>query len=142
VKTDCVGWDKDARCCTMLSELLCARKKCPFYKTKEQAEADREKAQKRLSKVAVGNVENMPETISASLSAAGEKPTLAFHSEKMKKKRDRQDYQKDRKAEMIKNGLCPVCGKKTDRPGKYRCSVCFEREKAYRKARAAILWET
>ena len=143
MKTDCAGWDKNAHTCTILTEVLCIRRSCPFYKTKEQADAEREKAQKRLSRVAVGNVDNMPDTIAASLSAAGEKPTLAFHSENMKKKkRDRTDYNKEHQAEMIKQGLCPRCGKKNDRPGKFRCTSCAEKEKAYRKARAAILWET
>lgn len=32
VKTDCFGYDKEKKDCKVMTELLCAKKKCSFYK--------------------------------------------------------------------------------------------------------------
>lgn len=38
VKTDCFGYDTDKKECIVMTELLCLRKKCSFYKQREAAE--------------------------------------------------------------------------------------------------------
>ena len=47
-KTDCFGY-KAGRC-TVLTELFCTKEKCAFYKTKEQYDSDREKAEKNIGR--------------------------------------------------------------------------------------------
>lgn len=43
VKTDCFGYDKDKKDCIVMTELLCLRKKCSFYKPREAAEGSSQK---------------------------------------------------------------------------------------------------
>lgn len=45
-KTDCFGYKSGN--CTVLTELFCKKGKCPFCKTKEQYDSDREKAEKKF----------------------------------------------------------------------------------------------
>lgn len=128
VKWDCDGLEKGG--CKILMETLCVtRGQCPFYKTKEQAKRDREKAQKRIDAIERGEI------ISPGLNA---KPREAT---KEKPKRERGEYMAQRLEKMKAEGKCPYCGKKNDRPGKTRCSACSAREMALRKARAYFLGE-
>ena len=39
-KTDCFGYDTDKCECKVMTELLCARKKCSFYKPKEGCDSN------------------------------------------------------------------------------------------------------
>ena len=39
-KTDCFGYDKEKKDCKVMTELLCARKKCSFYKPKERSDTN------------------------------------------------------------------------------------------------------
>ena len=39
-KTDCFGYDKEKGDCKVMTELLCARKKCSFYKPKERSDTN------------------------------------------------------------------------------------------------------
>ena len=43
IKTDCFGY-RSNHVCGALSEMLCARKECPFYKTAEKFAEDAKKA--------------------------------------------------------------------------------------------------
>ena len=47
-KRDCFGY-KAGRC-TVLTELFCTKENCAFYKTKEQYDKDREKAEKNIGR--------------------------------------------------------------------------------------------
>jgi hypothetical protein len=40
IKTDCFVYEKDKRDCKVMTELLCARKKCSFYKPKERSDSN------------------------------------------------------------------------------------------------------
>ena len=40
VQIDCFGYDKDKRDCKVMTELLCARKKCSFYKPRERSDTN------------------------------------------------------------------------------------------------------
>lgn len=41
IKSDCFGYENKQ--CTVLKEMVCKYKECPFYKTNEQYAADKEK---------------------------------------------------------------------------------------------------
>ena len=43
IKTDCFAWNSDKCCCNALSDLMCKRGGCPFYKTVAQNELERQK---------------------------------------------------------------------------------------------------
>lgn len=43
IKTDCFGYNKIKKGCTILTETVCKNKACSFYKTKDQAKKDEEK---------------------------------------------------------------------------------------------------
>ncbi len=46
-KTDCFAFRETRnKHCSVLSELICKKRKCSFYKTLEQYEADRKKSDK------------------------------------------------------------------------------------------------
>lgn len=134
IKRDCFAWHNDG--CIALSEILCNRRKCPFYKTNEQAESERKKCEQRLSKVAAGNADKLPPTIAGALASVGERPKQSYT---YKRERDRGSYMSDRIARLKAEGKCPVCGLTTDRPGKWYCSACWERKKALEKARSEII---
>lgn len=48
-KKDCFGYKMGK--CTVLTDLVCSQGKCSFYKTREQYNRDREKAEKRNKEV-------------------------------------------------------------------------------------------
>lgn len=50
IKTDCFAYEQKGYIgnCKALKDLYCAKGKCAFYKTKEQYNKDREKAEQRL----------------------------------------------------------------------------------------------
>lgn len=39
-KTDCFGYNKEKGDCKVMTELLCARKKCSFYKPRERSDTN------------------------------------------------------------------------------------------------------
>ena len=41
VKTDCFAYMSKCKQCSVLTELVCRKRKCTFYKTREQFDADR-----------------------------------------------------------------------------------------------------
>ena len=43
VKTDCFGFDKRFCSCKIMTEPICKKRRCSFYKTMEQFKADIEK---------------------------------------------------------------------------------------------------
>ncbi len=43
IKRDCFAWNEARNYCNALSEVLCATKQCPFYKTSAQNEQDKQK---------------------------------------------------------------------------------------------------
>lgn len=45
-KKDCFGYRMGK--CKVLAELVCEKRNCSFYKTKEQFEREREEAERRL----------------------------------------------------------------------------------------------
>ena len=42
IKRDCFAWNEARNYCNALSEVLCATKQCPFYKTSAQNEHDKQ----------------------------------------------------------------------------------------------------
>ncbi len=40
IKTDCFGYNKAAKKCTIMTETICRKSNCTFYKTREQAKKD------------------------------------------------------------------------------------------------------
>ena len=46
IKTDCFGYDKRYCQCKIMTENICAKRNCTFYKTTEQYKADMEKYSK------------------------------------------------------------------------------------------------
>lgn len=51
----CVMFDESKKKCTGLKELYCLSGSCSFFKTKEQAKADKLYREKRLEKIREGN---------------------------------------------------------------------------------------
>ena len=47
-KRDCFAYLKDKERCRILTELVCAVRDCPFYKTQEQFKAGRLDADKKM----------------------------------------------------------------------------------------------
>lgn len=43
VKKDCFGYHCAAKKCTVLTETICAKRKCSFYKTQKQYDEDKQK---------------------------------------------------------------------------------------------------
>jgi len=53
IKKDCFAYKFDGFC-SALAEMECRRRKCPFYKTREQFDADAEKARLKNEKTFKG----------------------------------------------------------------------------------------
>ena len=45
VKTDCFAYQERCKQCRVLSELVCKKRECTFYKTQEQYDSDRKIAE-------------------------------------------------------------------------------------------------
>ncbi len=145
VKTDCCNYDPKSRDCRALDALYCSRKRCKFYKTNAENEAQLKRCEERLEQIAVGNIKSLPQSIGWVKGQATAKKYHVIDEKTGKAKRvddrDRSDYRKKRMEDLIAQGKCPMCGKQNDRPGKTRCSACLEKFNAYRKARAIFLGE-
>lgn len=47
IKTDCFGYNKANKKCTVLRDTYCRKEECVFYKTREQYQADKEKYERK-----------------------------------------------------------------------------------------------
>lgn len=111
IKTDCAAWDKERKSCRALTELLCdKRPKCPFYKTKEQVDAENEKN-------------------------ADRREAVVTEKEREEHEKDA-SYARAWRAKRVKDGVCIRCGRPTDRPGLTLCSACAKIKKQKEREQA------
>ena len=47
MKTNCFAYNKAAKKCTVLTETVCKKKECSFYKTVQRYEEDKKKYERR-----------------------------------------------------------------------------------------------
>lgn len=120
VKTDCCNYSLKAEECMGLNETYCRSEGyvCRFYKTREEAAEQIMKCQKRLAKLGAlfeksGRSPDFPKY---------EPPRADMTAEEIRK--DKLRWLNETRRTLEARGLCVLCGKKNDRPGKKTCSAC------------------
>lgn len=124
VKRDCALWDDKNKGCKGLTELLCAVRECPFYKTKEKICEEEERGKARREELY--GVDPKSE-VRIAVSDYGQSRVTKLGDNNSIKSRKR--YRR-----LIEQRRCVNCGKPNERGGAL-CDACKELRKEQKIAR-------
>lgn len=124
VKHDCALWDERHKGCKGLTELVCAKGECKFYKTAEQVRAEEERRKERLEKECGVDPNDTIKVAVADYGRSGETKYGDAAREKSRKRYER----------LIADGRCVNCGKPNTFGGAL-CEACRKIRKEQKTAR-------